>query len=121
MLDDQDNSTAATHLEKYLDLDWLIVLLGREAKNTEFVSSTLNLISLVMYSDNPQMNIMLSKYKLVDILSKCWSDETASLILDVLINGCLTDFYNNSKYTQLRWNLVKSTELMSWVLDSALN
>ena len=79
------------------------------------------MINLVMYSDNPQMNIMLSKYKLIDILSMCWSDETASSILDVLINACLTDFYNSSKYNQLRCNLVNSTELMSRILNSSLN
>ena len=59
---------------------------------------------------------MLSKFKLVDILIKCWNEHTAPLILDLVMNACLTDCFN-TRYTHFIQNLVKSSELMCMILS----
>jgi hypothetical protein len=58
---------------------------------------------------------MLSKYKLVDILIKCWNDQTAPSVLEIIMNACLTEYFN-TRYSNFRLNLVRSSELMCMIL-----
>lgn len=72
-------------------------------------------MSDIIFTNQKDMNLMLSKYKLVDVLIKCWNDQTASSIVDIIINACLSEYFN-SRYSNFRLNLLKSSELMCSVL-----
>lgn len=72
-------------------------------------------MSDIIFTNQKDMNLMLSKYKLVDVLIKCWNDQTASSIVELIINACLSEYFN-SRYSNFRLNLLKSSELMCSVL-----
>ena len=72
-------------------------------------------MSDIIFTNQKDMNLMLSKYKLVDVLIKCWNDQTASSIVELIINACLSEYFN-TRYSNFRLNLLKSSELMCSVL-----
>ena len=72
-------------------------------------------MSDIIFTNQKDMNLMLSKYKLVDVLIKCWNEQTASSIVELIINACLSEYFN-SRYSNFRLNLLKSSELMCSVL-----
>lgn len=84
-------------------------------ENFDFVVLTLNLLTEIIFTNQKDMNLMISKYKLIDILIKCWNDSTVPSIIQLIVNACLTEYFN-TRYSNFRLNLVKSTELMTLIL-----
>ena len=115
---DENEITGANHVAQYLELDWLVrtLLTQIDNKNFEFAICTLQLLSDIMFTNQKDMNLMLSKYKLLDILIKCWNDLTASSIIELIINACLNKYFN-SRYSNFPLSLLKSSELMCNVLQ----
>jgi len=70
-----DDAIGANHVAEYLELEWLLTSLVGQAKNNNvnFVVSSLKLITEIIHSDHKEMNLMLSKFKLIDILAMCWN------------------------------------------------